>query len=304
MSWDSKSNSAWITKDDVAGAIPSALNAIGSGPGKSGSEWINFTEFIAWVQTSGLSNSTKWITKSAVLPSVIFSSSDTIYVSSWYDGGNSPNNAVVDGWCSSADAAAQTAYVGGGPFTHTVYYNGTLGDGTKLYINGVDLPDVGYGAHVVDSGYGYNGGSGCSSPYYYLSTANATFQSSTNGTHYYDNTITITNFSLVSHPVYIYLYVDPSTSSSGIITICAQSSEPLVHGLGISFFWGGNLGGTISDTIAMPSGSSCNSNTYYSSSYSSGEDTTTFNFNGLFPSAWADQVYTFSTTYITWGHPC
>lgn len=125
---------------------------------------------------------------------VALSNSDTIHAAYWYDGGQSPNNAVLDGWCSSADAAAQTVYVGGGPFTHTIYYNGTIGNGTVLYLNGSSAPAAGYGAHVVDSNTGLNGGGGCSSPYYYLASADATFRSSTDGIYYYSPSITITDW--------------------------------------------------------------------------------------------------------------
>ena len=250
-----------------------------------------------------------------------FANSDTLYCSYWYDGGQTPNNAILDGWCSSADAAAHTAYVGGGPYYHTVYWNGTLGNGTQLYINGVDSPAIGYGAHTVDSNYGYNGGAGCASPYYHLSTANATFQSSTNGITYYSPTITITNFTPIttttttttstttttttsSYTVYFDIYVDVSTGGGGAISVCATSDSTLSHSVGCSFYWSGDLSGTITDTLSISSGFSCASATYYSSSASPGENTVTFNFTGVWPTSYGSQVYAVRNTYITNTHPC
>lgn len=123
-----------------------------------------------------------------------FSYSDTLYYWYPYDGGNGVDNAVIWGWCNQTDAESHVGLYGYN--THTVYYNGTLGNGTKLYILG---SAIGWGAHVVDGNYTDNPYCG-NDAYYYLASANATFQSSTHDVWYYGPTITITNFYSIPPP--------------------------------------------------------------------------------------------------------
>ena len=113
MSWASKANNQWQTVGDVSGAIPGTLTAIGSAPsGKASNQYITYAEFIAWVQTSGLASSSRWVTKTAVLPyinlplpysfSIIV---DWDYSNDWYQG-----------WATSADACTHS-----GGYAVTVY---------------------------------------------------------------------------------------------------------------------------------------------------------------------------------------
>ena len=107
-----------------------------------------------------------------------------------------------------------------------------------------------------------------------------------------------------SYTVYIDIYVDISTSGGGAISVCAASDSAVSINVGCSFYWEGDLYGTITDTLPINNGFSCNSATYYSSSFTPGENTTVFTFTGLWPTSHAGQFYSIRSTYITNSHPC
>jgi hypothetical protein len=79
-----------------------------------------------------------------------YGNSITLYYYYPWDGGAFPNNYAIWGWHDQASAEAHVGY-GGYTYTHTCYYNGTLGNGTDLFIN-PDIPGTKL-YPLVDAGF-------------------------------------------------------------------------------------------------------------------------------------------------------
>jgi hypothetical protein len=102
-------------------------------------------------------------------PCLSLSNSATLYYFYQYDGGNIFGQRL--GWGNSGDACAHLN-LSSGYSSDTVYYNGTLGNGTYLYLSSDGLPITNMGLYS---------GSPSDTTYYYISDVDSTFISSTYG---------------------------------------------------------------------------------------------------------------------------
>ena len=115
-------------------------------------------------------------------PCLTLYNSATLYYYYGFDGGNIFGGRL--GWDTIGDGCSHV-YLYGGYASDTVYYNGTLGNGTSLYLSSDGLPIVNRGGTT---------GPPYATVYYYISDIDSTFISSTYG---YDADYAPTNPTMV-----------------------------------------------------------------------------------------------------------
>jgi hypothetical protein len=114
----------------------------------------------------------------------------------WYyypfDGGNGYNNPLIWGWSTSTAAEAHVGL--NQTWTHTIYYSGTLANGTKLWID--QDPTFGRYTYLSDQGY-YDTGSGVPAWYYIESdSGNYVCTASSNSPTFTVSNLTLLNFDI------------------------------------------------------------------------------------------------------------
>lgn len=234
-----------------------------------------------------------------------YGNSITLYYYYPWDGGNSPNNWAIWGWSTQAAALTHTGLYTS--WSHTCYYNGTLGNGTDLYINpGVTGQKL---HHLIDAGYD-DTGSGTSAWYYLTDgTNNWTCQSvyptitDVVPTHH---TFQIT--SLTSGVINVYIDGCVSQTSDGskniYVNFYTAGGVAVSTTIAVSFYWNGDLGGNITGTVYIYSGNNCGSGTFGYSDYI-GEYTSTWGATSISPSSYSSQVYNINTmNYYPCAFPC
>lgn len=137
------------------------------------------------------------------------SDSATLFYYYPFDGGNGYNNPQVLGWDTAAAAEAHVPL--NGPWTHTVYFTGSLANGTLLWCD--QDPAAGRYQALIDQG-----GAGGYSGFYYIEYGVQNYTCSTS-----TNTPTFTISSLVLLP-YIISWSYSMTANSGVFQISENAS--------------------------------------------------------------------------------
>lgn len=186
------------------------------------------------------------------------------------------NKCVLSGWsdCSGACTGGATAY------TSAVTYLGTLGVGTVL-------------TNV--------GGCGISTPYFYyysggyleIDYISGNFQVASLGSCPCSVTVTIT------------AYVPYSMTCYQLYTYAADASSTLATNLDVSIIWYGDLGGALSNTVTIASGTACNTDDIFSGGAINclGEN---YSYDSVTLSTYSygSQTYTIGSTVVGGVYPC
>lgn len=145
-----------------------------------------------------------------------YGNSITLYYYYPFDGGNSPNNFAIWGWYAQSSAVTHTGLYH--DWSHTCYYNGSLGNGTDLFISPAITGQALY--PMIDAGYDDNGGG--TGAWYYLTdgTNSYTCQSAYTNIYAYPTTHTfqISNLTPVALSGYNYEVQLGGSGATYIIT--------------------------------------------------------------------------------------
>jgi len=179
-----------------------------------------------------------------------YGNSITLYYYYPFDGGNSPNNFAIWGWYAQSSALTHNGY-GGSTYTHTCYYNGSLGNGTNLYTNTGVAGTALY--PMIDAGYNDVYPYGGTGAWYYLTDGTNSYTCQSAYTDIYgsptSHTFQISNLtSAASCTISGGVSISPSISSvTGTITITGTKSVRL------SCFGGASSGNSFACTINIAS---------------------------------------------------